>query len=158
MRFAVPLRAYTGASAAVAGTEAYVGTFGNEVLGIDLARRTVRWSYRNPARELPFYSSAAVAADRLVLGGRDRGVHCLSRATGRGLWTFSTRARIDSSPLIVGGRVFIGSNDGVLYELDLATGRKVSEFTAGAALSASPAAAGGALVIGSQDGMVYCLR
>ena len=67
-RFAVPLRSYTGASAAVAGNDAYVGTFGNEVLGIDLARRAVRWTYRHAAREFPFYSSAAVAGDRLVVG------------------------------------------------------------------------------------------
>ena len=85
-------------------------------------------------------------------------MHALARSTGRVIWTFQTRARVDSSPLIVDGRVFIGSNDGNLYELDLATGKKAWEFTAGAPLSASPAAAGGALVIGSQDGTVFCLR
>ena len=85
-------------------------------------------------------------------------MHCLARSTGRALWKFPTRARVDSSPLIVGGRVFVGSSDGNLYELDLATGKKVWEFTAGAPLSASPAAADGALVIGSQDGTLYCLR
>jgi len=157
-RFAVPLGAYTGASAAVKDGEAYVGTFGNEVLGIDLARRAVRWTYRNATRSFPFYSSAAVAGDRVVLGGRDKMVHCLARSTGRAIWTFSTRARVESSPLIASGRVFVGSNDGILYELDLATGKKVWEFTAGAPLSASPAAAGGVLVIGSQDGTVFCLN
>ena len=91
--------------------------------------------------------------------GRARQDRALPRAsTGRALWTFATRARVDSSPLVVDGRVFVGSSDGNLYELDLATGKKVWAFTAGAALTASPAAAGGALVIGSQDGTVYCFR
>jgi outer membrane protein assembly factor BamB len=155
-RFALPLGAYTGASAAVDGGEAFVGTFGNEVLGLDLARRATRWTYRHPTRTFPFYSSAAIAGDRVVVGGRDKMVHCLARGTGRAIWTFATRARVESSPLVVGNRVLVGSNDGVLYELDLATGRKTWEFTAGAALSASPSAAAGALVIGAQDGTLYC--
>ncbi len=136
----------------------YVGTFANEVLGIDLGRRVVRWTYRDATRSFPFYSSAAVASDRIVLGGRNKIVQCLNRTTGKAIWTFSTKARVDSSPLIAGGRVFVGSSDGNLYELDLATGKKVWEFTAGAAITASPAAAGGALVIGSSDGSVFCLR
>ena len=47
----------------------------NEVLGIDLGRRAVRWTYRDATRSFPFYSSAAVAADRIVLGGRNKIVH-----------------------------------------------------------------------------------
>ena len=156
-RLEVPLGNYTGASAAVTGGEAYVGTFGNEVLGIALARPAVRWRYYT-TRTFPFHSSAAVAGDRVVLGGRDKLVHCVARSTGRALWTFRTRARVDSSPLIAGGRVFVGSSDGNLYELDLATGKQAWQFTAGGALTASPAAAGGSLVIGSQDGALYCLR
>ena len=83
-------------------------------------------------------------------------VHCLDRSTGKQLWSFSTRARVESSPLITGKRVFVGSNDGLLYELNLFAGKKTWEFTAGAPLSASPAAVQGYLVIGSQDGMLYC--
>ena len=83
-------------------------------------------------------------------------VHCLNRVSGQEVWSFMTRARVESSPLILGDRVFVGSNDGLLYELDLATGKKVWEFTAGAPLSASPAAAQESLVIGSQDGVLYC--
>jgi len=154
--FALPLGAYTGASAAVRDEQAYVGTFGNEVLGIDLKQRIALWTYKHRDREFPFYSSAAVTGDRVVLGGRDKMVHCLKRSSGKEIWTFSTQARVESSPLIDGNRVFVGSNDGVLYELDLATGKKTWEFTAGAPLSASPAAAQGALVIGSQDGILYC--
>jgi eukaryotic-like serine/threonine-protein kinase len=154
--YAVLLGDYTGASAALRDGHAWVGTFGNEVLGIDLVKRVTQWTYKHPTRNFPFYSSAAVTADRVVLGGRDKMVHCLERSTGKAVWTFPARARVESSPLIDGNRVFVGSNDGNLYELDLATGRKVWEFVAGAPLSASPAAAQGALVIGSQDGVLYC--
>ena len=155
--YALPLGAYTGASAAVVEDQAFVGTFGNEVLGLDLRRRAIQWTYKHPTREFPYYSSAAVAGNRVILGGRDKIVHCLDRSTGKEIWSYTTRARVESSPLIAGNRVFIGSNDGLLYELDLVSGRKNWEFTAGAPLSASPAAARNALVIGSQDGVLYCL-
>jgi|WetSurSiteA1Bulk_404760.scaffolds.fasta_scaffold05603_2 eukaryotic-like serine/threonine-protein kinase len=154
--FALQLGAYAGASAALRDDHAYVGTFGNEVLGIDLRKRGVQWVYKHPTRNFPFYSSAAVTADRVVIGGRDKMVHCLDRATGKELWTFLTKARVESSPLVLGNRVFLGSNDGLLYELDLVSGKKVWDFTAGAPLSASPGASQGSLVIGSQDGMLYC--
>ncbi len=154
--FAVSMGSNAGASAAIDAGTAYVGTFGNEVLAIDLARHAVRWTYRHPTRNFPFYASAAVASGRVVVGGRDKMVHAIVATTGRAAWTFTTRARVESSPLIVGNRVFVGSNDGNLYELDLATGKKTWEFTAGSPVSASPAAANGALVIGSQDGAVFC--
>ncbi len=154
--YTLPLGAYAGASAAVRDDQVFVGTFGNEVLDIDLKRRATRWAYKHLKRQFPFYSSAALTEDRVVLGGRDKMVHCLVRSTGKAVWTFLTRARVESSPLIAGSRVFIGSNDGVLYGLDLVTGKKTWDFTAGAPLSASPAAAQGALVIGSQDGVLYC--
>jgi len=72
------------------------------------------------------------------------------------LWTFLTRARVESSPVLAGGRAFVGSNDGKLYALDYKTGAKIWEFTAGAPLSASPAVASGRVVIGSEDGKLYC--
>jgi outer membrane protein assembly factor BamB len=83
-------------------------------------------------------------------------VHCLSAATGKRLWTFTTRARVESSPTLADGRVFVGSNDGRFYVLDFKTGAKVWEFNAGAPLSASAAIASGRVVIGSQDGRLYC--
>ena len=71
-------------------------------------------------------------------------VHALDRSTGKSVWTFLTRARVESSPLVAGSRVFVGSNDGHFYSLDMGSGKKLWDFTAGAPLSASPAAAEGA--------------
>jgi outer membrane protein assembly factor BamB len=56
-------------------------------------------------------------------------VHALEAKTGKPLWTFTTRARVDSSPAIAGGRIF-WSNDGRVYGLDLASGKKVWEYEA----------------------------
>ena len=152
----MPTGGYTGASPAVVGSMVYFGNFNNEVVSLNLRTRRRAWRYSHPQRQFPYYSSAAVADGRVVLGGRDKIVHCLSASTGKAFWTFQTRARVESSPAIAGGRVYVGSNDGVFYVFDLATGAKTWEFTAGAALSASPAVSGGRVVIGSQNGKLYC--
>src|SRR5262249_44672540 len=85
--FQVSSDAYTGASPAVVGDRAYYGTFENEVLGVDLKAHRVLWRYTNPQRKFPFYSSAAVAGGKVVLGGRDKLVHALDAATGALLWS-----------------------------------------------------------------------
>ncbi len=154
--YSVPLGNYAGASAAIRDGRAFVGTFGSDVLCIDLRSRLIQWAYRHPDRNFPFYSSAAVTENRIILGGRDKIIHCLNRATGKEVWSYTTKARVESSPLVSGNRVSIGSNDGRLYQLDLASGKKTWDFNAGAPLSASPAAAQKSLVIGSQDGVLYC--
>jgi len=153
--FNVSSGAYTGASPALREGTAFYGTFDNKVLGVDLAERKIAWRYEHPQRKFPFYSSAAVTATRVVIGGRDKMVHGLTLA-GKAAWTFATRARVESSPAIAGGRVFVGSNDGRFYVLNLASGEKLWEFDTGAPLSASPAIANGRIVIGSQDGRLYC--
>ena len=147
--------AYTGASPALRGAAAYYGTFNNEVLMVNLGSREIGWRYRNPQRQFPFYSSAAVVHGKIVVGGRDKLVHCLD-GDGKSIWTFATRARVESSPAIASGRVFVGSNDGRFYVLNLETGAKVWEFNAGSAISASPGLANGRVVVGSQDGRLYC--
>ena len=153
--FQVSSGSYTGASPALRGGSAFYGTFGNEVLMLSLAERRIVWRYEHPQRKFPFYSSAAVTGDRVVLGGRDKMVHGVTTA-GKAVWTFTTRARVESSPAIADGRVFVGSNDGMFYVLNLSSGAKLWEFNSGAPLSASPAIANGRIVIGSQDGRLYC--
>jgi outer membrane protein assembly factor BamB len=82
-------------------------------------------------------------------------VRAIDAATGKVAWSFATRARVDSSPVVADGRVYVGSSDNRLYVLDAVSGRKLWEFDTGAALTASPAVAAGKIVIGSGDGRVY---
>lgn len=153
--FSVSSGAYTGASPALRDGKAYYGTFDNEVLMVSLQTRNIVWRYQHPERKFPYYSSAAVLGDRVVVGGRDKLLHGLN-AAGQEVWVFTTRARIESSPAIAAGRVYVGSNDGRFYVVNLSDGAKLWEFNAGAPLSASPAIANGRVVIGAQDGKLYC--
>ncbi len=152
----VDIGAYTGASPALANNMVVFGTFENRVVGVDLLLKSVRWSYEHPEKKFPFYSSAALAAGKAVVGGRDKKVHCLEAETGKLLWTFATKGRVDSSPAVAAGRVYVGSKDGRFYVLDLETGKKLWEFPAGSPISASPALAAGHVILGSEDGLIYC--
>ncbi len=152
----MPAGGYTAASPTLVGQSAYFGNFSNEVVKLNLTTKRQAWRYIHPQRQFPFYSSAAFADGKVVLGGRDKMVHCLNAATGKAIWTFTTRARVESSPAIAGGRVFVGSSDGRFYVLALAKGTKLWEFNAGGAVSASPAIAAGRIVIGDQNGKLYC--
>jgi outer membrane protein assembly factor BamB len=127
--FTIPTGAYTGASPVMDERRAYFGTFNYDVLGVDLKSRKIVWRYRNPDREFPFYSSAAIVEGRVILGGRDKAVHAIDAASG---------------------------SDGRLYVLDAATGRKQWEFDAGTAVTGSPAIAAGRVVVGAGDGRIYC--
>jgi len=160
--FEIPLGSYTGASTLVNGDRAYVGTFDAEVFALDLRARKIAWRYRDPDREFPYYSSAALDTTStgrrsvVILGGRDKAIHAIDAGNGKAVWKFVTRARVDSSPAVAGGRVYVGSSDGKLYVLDAATGKKTWEFDAGDAITASPAIAAGRVVVGAQDGRLYC--
>lgn len=145
--------AYVAASVAADAGHAYVGHYGNEVIAADLAAGSITWTYKD--RNFPFFSSPAVTAEVVLLGGRDRRIHCLDRATGKPRWVVPARGNVDGSPLISGNRALIGSDDGRLYLLDLADGTERWSFEIGDKLSGSPAIADGRILVGGDSGNLY---
>lgn len=156
--YEVQIGSYTGASPAVDGQHVYFGTFDNEIIGANLQRRKILWRYEHPQRKFPFYATAAVWNGKVFVGGRDKIMHALDGKTGKEVWNFPTKSRIDSSAVISpDGRIFFGSNDGNFYAVNANTGKEVWKFTAGAPISASAAVDGERIIISAQDGRVYCL-
>ncbi len=148
------LGGYVASSTAIHAGSAYLGTFGNEVLGVDLGAGEIRWRYAHAVRKFPFYSSPAVADQAVVIGGRDKLVHALDPQTGQSLWTFAAGARVDSSPVIAGEYIYVGAR--ALIAIAMASGAEVWRFETGAAITASPAIAASRLVMGATDGVLYC--
>lgn len=146
--------AYIASSIATADGLGYVGNYGNFVLAFNPKTAAVLWKYRD--RNFPYFSSAALTADRVILGGRDKRLHCIDRSTGKGVWTFQTRGEIESSPVVCGNGIVVGSADGRLYCVDLPTGKELWAYEIGAPLTASPAVSNDHIVIGAEDGTVYC--
>jgi outer membrane protein assembly factor BamB len=134
----------------------YFGTEGAVFFCINWKKLKEEWRWHDERRNLPIRSSAALTADAVIFGGRDKILHALNPKSGELVWEFFTKGRVDGSPVVVGNRVFCGSADGRIYGLNLKTGEKIWEYEAGGSFLASPAAAAGRLVIAGKDGIVYC--
>jgi len=147
--------AYVPGSVALAGGHAFFGHYGNKLMCADVGQGRVVWSYEDAAAPAAFFASPAVTADKVVIGSRDWKVHAVDRKTGKKVWTFATKASVDSSPVICGERVAVGSDDGRVYLLNLADGREDWSYEIGAPVRACPAVAGGWLIVGAEDGGVY---
>jgi outer membrane protein assembly factor BamB len=154
----VELDGPTGVTPAVMGNHVYFGTEGGVFFAINWKEAKVSWTYQDSDRGQPFRSSAAVTPECVVVGSRNKRVQALDPKTGKGLWQFVTRARIDSSPVIVGQQAFVGSSDGRLYAINLKTGKETWQYETGDGFSGSPAVAAGCLVIASDEGTVYCFK
>jgi len=152
----VPLEGPSASAAAIRGDHTYIGTMSNRFLAIDTITKRIDWWYERSEQPQPFYASAAVTDHVAVVGSRDRSVYAFDLKSGKLLWSFATKGRVDASPVVVGRRVFIGSDDGMLYAVDLSDGRALWRFETGSAILASPAVGQGRLVIGTEDGIVYC--
>ncbi len=153
---AVDLGAYVAASPALLKGRVFVGTFGNEILAIDLAKAKIAWHYEDSTKKFPYYASAAVTSRLVVVGGRDKVLRALDPESGKILWQFPTKARIDASPVIAGQNILFGNLAGELFALELNAGKQVWKYDMGSAVLGSPAVADRKLVIGSKDGIVYC--
>ena len=151
----VAVGTYVAASPAIASGRAVFGTFDNDVVAFDLAKRQILWRYKNPQREFPYYSSAALTAELAVIGGRDKMLHAIELSSGKARWTKNFAARIDASPVVAGDRVYVADHAGVLAGLALADGRESWRYETGEDFAASPAIAAGYLVIPSVQGKLY---
>ena len=154
---AVDLGGQTGATAAVADDQVFIGTMqpGN-VQAVNWKKAEVQWIFE-PKRAGEFLSSPAVTDKLVIVGGRDKRVYALDRGKGQPVWEFPAGKRVDASPVVAGERVYVGALDGNLHVLDLATGKEQRKFELGRSILASPAVGEGCLVVGTTDGMLYCL-
>jgi outer membrane protein assembly factor BamB len=132
---------------------AYFGHYENEVLCVDLRAGEVAWRFKD--RPFAYFSSPAVVGERVLIGGRDKRLHCLNTQDGKETWAFSARGKIDSSPVVCGDKVVVGSDDGRLYLVGLADGKERWNYEIGKPITASPAVVDGQVIVGSEDGSVY---
>jgi outer membrane protein assembly factor BamB len=153
---AVPIEAPTGVTPAVLGARVFFGTEGGAFFAIDWRSAKVAWKAEDKGANQPYRSAPAVQEGIVVVGSRNRRVEAFDPATGKRLWSFPTRQRVDGSPVIVGQRVLVGAADGRLYALELASGKELWQYQASGGFSGGAAVAEGRLVIATDRGVVYC--
>ena len=153
----IDLGGQAGATGAIFDDKLYVGTMTNQVLAIDLKKEKIEWKYEAVKRAMPFYASAAVTNEYVVVGGRDKRVHVLDRKSGEIKWEFLTESKVDSSPVVVGNRVIVGSMDSNLYILDLKKRTELQRIELDSPVIGSPAVSGEYVLVGTEKGTLYCL-
>lgn len=152
----VEVEAPIAASVAIADGVGYVGNMDRAVMAFDLETTDMVWSYQ--PKSFPYFSSPAVTNKSVLIGGRDKGLHCINRVSGKPIWRFSARGRIDSSPVVSGDKVVFGSMDGKLYLVSLDSGREVVSYEIGEPISSTPAVVAGKVIVGCEDGKVYAFK
>ena len=155
----VDLGGQAAATGAVEGDSVYVGTMTNQVLAVNWKTLKKTWEFEAKRRQQPFYSSAAVTNDLVVIGGRDKRVYALDRATGKEKWSVVTEGNVDASPVVVGNRVYVGclSNTGEFYALDLATGKLAQTVALDSAVGGTVGVGPDCLLVGTDKGTLYKL-
>ena len=144
-----------GASPVLAGDQLYFGSMsGQDFYALDPVTRQVRWQVSDP---IGFFSSAAVAENRVVVGTLSGDVVALDAASGEQLWRYAAGAAMIASPAVQDGRVFIATEAGRVIALDLSSGAQRWIYEAGALIQSSPAVSDGILVVGSQNGFLIGL-
>lgn len=146
---------YIASSPVLVGPDVFVAHYGGKVLCLDAATMRLKWEYVNPHDNASFFGSPSVNDEFVVVGGRDKYIHCLNKSTGKAIWTYSCSGDVDASCVIAGDCVIAASTDGRLYRLDLRTGKLRQSYQTGGSITASPAVAQGIVVIGCEDGLIY---
>jgi outer membrane protein assembly factor BamB len=153
----VGLGGHVGASAAVHGDNLYIGNMANQFLALDWKQRKVLWQFEAQRSPQPFFACAAVTEELVVTGSRDKQVRAFQRSSGNVAWSFATKGKVDSSPVVARKRVIVGSADGNLYVLDLDSGTPISRISLGSPITNAAALTDGLVVVATFGGQVYCL-
>ena len=156
---AIDLGGQAVATAAVVDDRVYLSMVSNQVVAADLKTMKRLWAFEAPKRQMPFYSSAAVADGFVVAGSRDKKIYGINAKSGQQIWNYVTDGQVDASPVIVGNRVYIGclSTDGNFYVLDLQTGKKIQELDLDSAVTGSVGVGPDCILVGTDKGTLYCL-
>ncbi|WP_308315879.1 PQQ-binding-like beta-propeller repeat protein [Streptomyces sp. CC228A] len=145
-----------------AGGTAYFAGGDGTVHGLDIAARTVDWTYRMGGRG----SRAVVPSDpernrsTLYLTGSDSKLHAVSTATGVLRWTApcpAQRWRSRVRPVASLRQVHVGGADGRIHTFD-DSGEPLWTYDTGRPVQTTPALGGGVLCVGSLRREVLALE
>lgn len=136
VRWKYELGAESPTTAAIAGTQVYVGGEDGRLVALELETGELKWEYR--AGEA--ISAAPTVTDGLVVFGDEGGtLHGCDARTGERRWTFKTDDRIVSAVNPHGERLVFGSYDGGLYCVRAKDGELIWRYEVGERVHGTPA-------------------
>ena len=119
----------------------------------------LRWRFRVTRPTSPL-----VAGGDVYFGSTNHHVYAVSEATGRQIWTFTTRGVVRYPGALVRsvqtngvGRLYIGSSNDKLYSFDASTGKMLAATPFGATVT-GVAIAGNIVLVTTSSGLVEGMR
>lgn len=148
----------TGSTPAARGSKVYFGTEQGTFYAIDTGKEPMEelWTHVDQRRKQGIRTAAAVNDKLAVYGSQGKAVFAVDIGTGQPKWTFPTRTRVESSPLIAGNVAIAATQRGKLHAIDLESGEATWTYDAGGHFIASPVVVDGKLLIANTDGTLYC--
>lgn len=148
----------TGSTPAARDNRIYFGTEQGTFYAIETGENpSIAWQFQDRRRKQGIRTTAAVNDTLAVFGSQGRAAFALELATGAPKWTFATRSRVESSPVIAGDVVVVATQRGKLHLVDLETGQSVWEDDFGGGFVASGVVVDGVLLMANTDGTLYSL-
>jgi outer membrane protein assembly factor BamB len=162
------------AAPVVAGGVAYLASTYGDVIALDVATGTQRWTRRLVDGGFDWgyaiTTAPAYADGRLFVPTQWNALVALDAATGTELWRVTTpggplelahyrsaQPGFAASPIVTGNIVWVGRPDGVLVALDVANGHELWSTQLGAPVVSAPAPVDGGLIVATYDGTVRAL-
>jgi outer membrane protein assembly factor BamB len=141
------------------GGRLYVGSYDGHVYALSPGGKLLWRASAQPRLygKGRFYSTPAVAYDRVYIGSTDGKVYSFGAVTGKLRWSHSTGGYVYASPAVWNGLVFAGSYSNNFYAFDAATGDVRWSFAAHGRISGSATVIGNAVYFATLNRHTYAL-
>jgi len=146
----------TDSSPVVSGDMVYIAAEEDAPHLYGFSRKTGKRIWKYSKNGAGYWSTAAVANNRVYIGGDDGRMHCVDAKTGKNIWMYKTRAAIWSSPCVVDNMVVFGGIDRHLHVVDAKTGKLSQKVKVPGRIIATPCIVGGNIWVGTATGWMYC--
>ncbi len=146
---------------AYANGRVYFGTYGSSVYALNARTGAEIWkasAQPGLVNTGTFYSTPAVAYDRVYIGSTDGKMYSFGATSGDLRWSQSTGGYVYSSPAVYDERVYAGSYSDTFFCFDAATGSVLWSFKADGPISGSPTIVAGRVYFSTLKEQTYALN
>ncbi|WP_372366303.1 PQQ-binding-like beta-propeller repeat protein [Candidatus Uabimicrobium sp. HlEnr_7] len=150
-------KSYFASAPTFGGDKVVIGSLNGDYYCIDYSQMKTLWSIEKKAGKGECYASALIDGDRAIFASKKRRIFAVDIQSGKDIWQYKTKSRIETSPIIVGDKIVFAEFSGRLHFINKKSGKHIWTFETGSRIYASPAVSQGYLIIGCDDGTVYAL-
>jgi outer membrane protein assembly factor BamB len=140
-------------SAAVAGTNLFVGMLDHRLLALDRKTGNIIWEFRSQG---PITTSPLVANGIVYFGSSDQFIYALDVSNGNVIWKEEIQGKVRSSVAVYDGKLFASDTEGNLHILNTRTGQARHRFRT-PTLATSAAVPANGLVYFPSGGKLYAV-